>query len=344
MKQNRLYTILALGAPVLLAAGLPSDRLAFSPADDTAVSKSLRFELQFEVEDLYVSVGGLEMPPEMFGAGDDMSFSGEMTIDVTETYLASAEGRPTLLQRTFDALSLEMEGGGQSTEVEEFAELEGETVQFKWNAEDDEYEITFPESDLDEELLEALSDDMDLRVLLPTGEVDVDDTWEVQAEDLYPLFLPGGMVGSSDPGDDADIAELIEEQLLEQLEGLAEDFSVTCRYKGSSEIDDRRVAEIAFEYGGEGSLELGEIMLMALESQEELPATPDIVADLSMEISGSGTLYWDMEAGHLYSFEMSGDLELSFDMEVSMSIEGQDFDLTVNAELSGSANWELETD
>ena len=161
-----------LAAPSLLVLAAPADQLSFAPDAGASVEKTLEVSLEFNLEDFFMSFAGNEVTLEMMGEEADKTFTGDMSIAVTEQYVKSDNGRPLDLLRTFDALSLEMSDGSESEEMDEFTDLEGRTVRFLWSEDDDAYDVTFHEEDGDEEMLDGLSDDMDLRMLLPDDEVD----------------------------------------------------------------------------------------------------------------------------------------------------------------------------
>ena len=71
--------------------------------------------------------------------------------------------------------------------------LEGESVEFVWNEEEETHDVVLPDSSaLEDEDLEGLIEDMDFRGLLPDGEVDEGDEWEIDLLVMLSLFSPGG--------------------------------------------------------------------------------------------------------------------------------------------------------
>lgn len=341
MKTLQTLYPLALALPLLAFQPAP-EGLTFGPEKDTSVSKSFSMKADFTVEDLYVSFGGQEMPPEAMGMEEEqMNAAADMQVSVTEKYVKSADGKPVQLLRTFDELFLELSGGGETEEVDEFAELEGETVEFSWNEEDEEFAVAFHESEGDEELLAPLNNDMDLRVLLPDGSVDTGDTWQISSKELYPFFFPGGLarIPSGDDGLPADI----EEALWGQLESLAESFKVRCTYKGSRDAGGTEVGEIFVEMSGTASVDMGDLITTIAEQSGEMPEG-EIAADMEIELKGEATLLWNLAGGHVHSFEMNAETNIAVDVEVSMDVEGQQFEIAVQAELAGNAEWELTTE
>ena len=336
-----LRTLLAASSLPVLAA--PADHLVFAPEPDSSVRKTLEISMEFHLDDFVMSVGGEDVT-EMMGADASRSFTGEISVGVTEKYVKSGDGRPLDLLRTFDDLSLEMSDGSESEEVDEFAELEGHTVRFLWSSDDGEYDVSFHEDEGDEGLLESLSDDMDLRLLLPGDEVSEGDTWEVQAVELFPLFFPGGLPGSSSEEDDDEIGGLIKDQLGEQFQTLVEDFVVRCTYKGSRSADDVDVGEIVFEYDGQGSVDLVELIRSIAETRDEAPDLDSLTATLDLDLKGEGTLLWNTGAGRVHTFEMTSEMGVSIGIAVTASFDGQEVPIELDAELSGNGQWSLAAD
>jgi hypothetical protein len=75
----------------------------------------------------------------------------------------------------------------------------------------------------------------------------------------------------------------------------------------------------------------------------EMGVEADITATVGFEFEGEGTLLWNLRAGHVFGFEMSGDITLSVDVEGDIDAMGESHSIEMSAEASGEASWSLET-
>ena len=108
----------------------------------------------------------------------------ELSIELVEsnTFLdrcaAVEDGRVTKLVRTFEKLSEERDERiveGEASEeqtAEAHSELQGETVEFTWDADEGEYSAEFEGGEGDSKLLEGLVAELDLCAFLPQGAVE----------------------------------------------------------------------------------------------------------------------------------------------------------------------------
>jgi hypothetical protein len=330
----------------LFAFALKGDQVAFAPGDGTSVSKALTFESTFYIDDIVMSMDGEELPAEMMGEAMDEGLLISAAISVTDEYVKTAEGKVLTLLRTYDELSLEAGPESEAETVDEFGELEDSTVEFKWDEEEDEFLKSYHESEGDEDLLENLDIDMDFLRLLPDDEVAVGDTWEVDGERLETIFMPGGMpAGSPDEEGSEEMAELFKEEMEAQFEEAFDEFVINCKYVGSREEDGVTFGEIAFKFDGEASIDLSELIQSAIDMQgAEMGIEADVVATIDLEFEGEGILLWNLDAGHVASFEMKGDITVLADVEADVEVMGESHSMVMSAEVSGEAEWGLEAE
>ncbi len=340
---------LILGLPLLslplFAFTWSGDDVTFEPGEGLTVSKELSFETTFYLDDLTMSVDGQEMPAEAMGGAMEEGILVNATIGVTDEYVKIAEGRALTLLRTFDELTLEAGPESEAENVDEFSELEDATVQFQWDEDEGEYITSYHgDEEGDEELLENLDIDMDLLALLPDDEVAVDDTWEIKGEGLESIFFPGGMPGITTPDEEGaeEMAALFKEELEAQFEEAFDDFVIRCKYVGSREEDEIEVGEITFDYEGQASIDLSELIQAAIDLQAgEMGVEADVVATIDLEFEGEGTLLWNLAAGHVASFDMKGDITVLADVEADIDAMGESHSMVMSAEVSGEAAWEM---
>jgi len=343
-KTRTLLSSALLAAPLLLALDLRRDSLSFHPEAGSSVDKELSLSGAMYIDDILLNVDGEEMPAEMLGEMTDMALEMEMSEEVTDEYVKSADGKALVLLRTFNDMAISMTAGGESQEPE-MSEIIGSTVKFSWNEEEEEYDITYEDGDGDEDELDGLDVDMDFTYLLPGDEVKEGATWEVVGMEAFRMFLPGGTLTAPTESldDDLGLGELAEEILMPQIEDALEEFTVDCTYKGA---DDEGGAQIAFEFEGEISLDFSELVMALLEEQDMggMEVEADITMTLDVEMEGKGTLTWDTEAGRAAGFEMASDVMILLDAAADVEAMGEAHTAEGTVELSGELEYEMSVD
>ena len=270
-----------------------------------------------------------------------------------------AGGRPARLKRTYDKISSHTDmtiTAAMMPEPTELSmvgesELEGEVVLFKWNAESGEYDLSFAEDNgSDAALLDDLAEDTDMRGLLPASEVSEGDTWEVDPNVLTGILAfggslkldvetdsSGGMAGMGAGGSTMPSPS----EFLGALEG-----TVTAESKGTREQDGARVAVIQLTISVTTAKDMTEFFQNASE-HAELPEGMEMEmeyngVDMEFGFEGEGLALWNLAAGHLFSFEMSGDTTTTIDMSMAMSVGGMgDMDVDTSLTLSGNQTIKL---
>ena len=339
MKKILVPAVLVL--PFLWAAAAPRDRVEFRVGSDLELTKTFKLRTELSQDSLSTLVNGNEAD-----MGDmEMNVVSDELTTVTDVYGAMAEGRPAKLKRTYDKLTnhttvdlnhpmmgeKEMEYTGKSG-------LEGKTEVFALG-DDGEYQVAFAEGDkADEELLSELWEDMDLRLLLPKGEVKAGDTWKIEETSLAPLLAPGGnlkvlpetegndMMGGAQPG----MSEMLGEVHAQEATGT---------YVGTEERGGTTVGVIKLKLVKvKSAKDMTEFARKALEAgglQEGLEMSIDS-ADVEIELDGEGELVWDLKGGHIHSLDLSGTLHFTQDSTATMAMQGQKMKIESTSEMSGS--------
>lgn len=356
MKAKSTLLALAIGAPVLISFVLPRDTVSFAPGQGTSITKIFVTKGALELDDMSVLMNGEDpgdMMPEM-----EMQTTWTQTVTVTDEYLKMGRGQPALLSRSFDSIGQDMEvetsvdmmGSLEENDAsgEGTSELEGKTVLFAWSEDDEEYTAKYPENESgDEELLEGLVEDMDLRMLLPDGDVSEGDEWELDLSRLATVIAPGGnlhvdieidgvdaAMGGPDPGMMSNLSELMGE-----IEGEG-----TAEYTGTREIDGITVAAVKVNIDINTARDMTEMMedMMGDQLPEGIEVNFDRL-DVEFTYEGEGLLLWNVEGGHVHSFEITGEVTMAMDMEVSMNM-GEEFVIEFSIELSGEIGQEITTE
>ena len=343
-KTRDLITTALLAAPVLLALDLRADSLAFHPEAGSSVDKEMVVAGAMYIDDIMLNVDGEEMPAEMLGDMTDMAFELELSEEVTDEYVKSADGKALVLIRTFNDMAVSMTAGGETQEPE-VSDMIGSKIKFAWNEDEEKYDVSFEEGDGDEEDLEGLDPDMDFTYLLPDDEVKEGATWEVTGMEAMRMFLPGGTVTAPTDGfdDEMGLGDMFEEVVMPQLEDAVEDFTVDCTYNGT---DDEGAAQIGFEFEGEMSIDFSEMVMAALEEQDMggMEVDADITMTFDIEMEGKGTLSWDTDAGRASGFEMAADVMFLLDAAADIEAAGEAHTAEGTVELSGELEYEMSID
>lgn len=347
MKTKTLCASALLFAPALLAFQPRATSIAFTVAEGTSNTKTFSNTMTMSLDDMQMLLNGNESPmmPQI-----DMTIESGLTITVSDDYVKMGDGAPAKLKRTYDSLeqtrNMEMEMDimgqvqNQDTATGSESELVGESVLFTMS--EGEYIPTFAEGEGDEKLLENLAEDLDLRGLLPDGEVDEGAEWKVDPVVLKDILVPGGdlkfIPEEADDGDmmgmDSEMGDF-EDWFSEDIEG-----EVLATFKGMKETEDgTKVAIISITIELANAVDLTEKMQEGLENADLPPEAGDMEMnsmDIEMELEGEATLLWDIAAGRAHSFEMESELSLLVDMSMSVSAQGMDMEIDQSMEFSGS--------
>jgi len=300
----------ALALPLfLLPAAAPTavEGLRFGPEEGSSVSKSFEVRGSVELDNLSVTFNGEEADASAMGMPSDLGLEFGYDIGCVDSYEELGEGepaRPLVLVRAFDEASGYWED--QDGEGDSGSFIDGATVRFAWSDEAEAYERSFDDEGGDDDVLEMLREDLDLRALLPP---DGEDEWEVGGEALLSVLAPGFDLGpllesASDDG--------MPEELVTALRGVFENLSVECSFDGTTEEDGVELARFSFTSEIDETVALDAAsMINGDEGDQELD-WERFDATLYLEIEGEGT--WDGAAGHFRSLEVAseGGLEIDF--------------------------------
>jgi len=356
MKRFLPFAVLTfLATPLLMSGEHRGTEIAFSVEAGSSITKTYEIETELTLDNFDMTMNGQE-PPMM--PGMDMTVHGVTTIEVEDTYSKVAEGRPTMLTRSFDtltgntdvAMELDIMGEIQNQDMtsEMNSVLEGESVEFVWNEKGGAYDVVRPDgSSLEEEEIEGLTEDMDFRSLLPDGEVDEGDEWEVPLESIQAILVPGGdtklipdeagemaggMGGEGEIGSPSDYFN-------EDIEG---EFIAT--FDGMRESGEGEVAVIKFTFEISNAVDITDKAQEGLDDSELPEGVEELEVehvDIEIVYEGEGELTWDLDAGHFHTFEASGDFELLLDQGMLISAMGTEMSIEQTLEFSGSLSFEV---
>ena len=237
--------VLLVPASLFVLAGSTSEEVAYAPEEGLTLTRTFEARATFTLDEVSATIDGeeLEAPTEF-----DYEFDSLERIVVTDEILEAEDGRPTDLLRTFDELLQETtyRNSEEETEVLSTSEMEGRTIRFYWDDEDEAYVVESDdgEDELEDDTLAFLLEDMDLRLALPDGEVEEGDEWSVDPAAYLTLMWPGGLLDFLDEGEaEKDpVSREMNEEVIENLDGEGSATLVEFR-----EEDGARVAVISLE-------------------------------------------------------------------------------------------------
>ncbi len=330
MKTN--LSIACAASLFLLSFALPGDQVRFAVKEKTKLSKVFTEKSELHSTKVSASFDGKTEEAD----GVTLTLEDSSHVEITDEYGPLKDGKPAKLTRTYDKLSgtsvqkVDLPDGAGSapdTEKERSSELEGKTVVFKLNEDGDGYRADFPEGKGDADLLKRLEEDMDLRGFLPSGEVAVDKSWEIDAKVFNSVLgTPGGDLKIK-AKDDEDESQEIDQQLEDNLKGKGKG-----TYKGKREVDGHKCAVIALA---------AELETTGKEDQSAKDPHRG-KTDVELEFVVEGELLWDVEEGHFRTCKLSSKVKMKWNQTMSMTEEEEKHELVQMYEFEGEAEFTAE--
>ena len=359
--QNR-PTILASSGLILAiltgAAAPDGQRLTYGPETGATLTRSIENTMAFELDDLSMIVGGQDFGAIMGG----MMMNLELVngAEIQDKLVAMGEGRPAHLERKFAEASqdmtvdVEVMGESESQDMGYSAALEGRTLVFKWNAETGEYDVSYKNDQEGDRTPPWTFEDLDLRSLLPTEEVEVDGSWEPTLESLYGTFALGGDLrwlpdyDEELAGDMADMQEQVDQLTQDFMQEAMQSFSqaidgdVEAIYKGSREVDGVQVGEIEISIDVQMSYDFADLVSEVVDAMGEIEDMPEDffletdIATMDGAMEAEGVLLWNIGAGLPHSFSLEGDVDFSIDFAGMVGAMEEEIDMEMSVSMTGN--------
>ena len=323
MRTRSFYVPTLLSMAVAAAFVVPGDSLTLHVEAKSKLTKTFETRIELASTSLSITIDG---NVATHGAeAPKIEILDNEKIEVRDEVLSVADGRATVLQRTFVALTGDSlhttsmpEGSAaedQEDKIEKASPLDGKVVVFTWKG--DACTAAWAEGEEGEdELLEKLEVDMDLAGLLPSKPVSDGDTWDLEATLFNKISSPGGRLRLDDESEGrSEENAAINEEIEKHIEG---DGKAT--YKGAREVDGVRVGviEITAELESHGTVE-----------------SEGGTNTVEYKVRYSGEALWDLEAGHLHSLELEGKLNLSMDVSSQVEFDDKSFEMRQKVEFAG---------
>ena len=331
-----LHIALAAASLACLSARAPFQELVFAVEEGAVVSKSFSSSGSFNLEDAQVMFNGEEAPLDQIGMEDGIDVEFEVEMGCTDTYETmgevDGEPRPTVLLRAFDAARRAYEDQDGDGEDEELS-LVGTTVRYAWDEGLGAYDTSFVgDEEGDEEDLEGLREDMDLRSLLPEGEVDEGDSWTPSGSAVLELLIPGFDVDEALGGDDDELPAPVRERIQQMFE----DLTLECTLAGEVEEDGVTLQRIDLVATLEDTIAVDPEWIMDEEEEAENPEMTWDHFDAELEFGLEGSVLWNAAEGRFQSYDC--DLEGTVVVDAALALEA--FGLEIEATLEFSMRTE----
>lgn len=283
--------VLPLAAFLVLP--VPGERPSHAPREGVTIEARFEHESTNVLAALTMQVGDDRREvPDARGA---VEVSLSKAIAISDEVAKVEDGRATRVVRRFEEVagSIVQRSKGRDGDQEETrpqtSDLEGKTVVFTWDAEQEEYARAY-EGGGDEDLLEGLEPAVDFAAWLPAEAVEEGDTWTISTDAFKRAILrPAGDMEFHGEEARPPIQDRLDDGLWEALEG-----EITATWEGVREEGDRRLGVIAFE---------GELSARAESSREGEERGPDSVS-VENEDRYEGELLWDLADRRAHSLSM----------------------------------------
>jgi hypothetical protein len=340
-------SLVLLAAPSLAGAARPKAppvKLRFAPEEGSSVTKTFETKGSLALEQHTLEGAGVNTPTM------EMNMTLHQKIVVTDTYAKNRENAPQRLIRSFDSLAAEQ---GASKKTEALGErrtldqnmratslLEGKKVVFDWDAEKLAYTKAFDPQGEEEDLLEDLEEDMDLRTLLPAGEVQEGDEWELPLSGLRGLFAPGGNLALVPENSDREGMKMgpdsssMSEMIGEKLEGTAK-----AKLVKIEAVDGVPCARIHIVLDVKSTADMTEAARKKLAGSEEAEGFEIDHLDVAFAFTGEGDLLWNMAAGRFHNLDLSGQMTIRNEHGIKLEVAGKKMQIEQRMTLSGSTSY-----
>ncbi|MCA8980848.1 MAG: hypothetical protein H6831_05545 [Planctomycetes bacterium] len=311
-------TILVRSLGLLLAPALLSVSIgdfSFAPAEESEIKVEFKQIFNVELTDMSLAFNGEDVDTSEMGV-PEFTLRDEELMQFTDVFVKAGDERPAVVHRTYDELTkmsmqsaTSPEGDEETNEDPGTSELEGVTLAFTWDADDEGYVASYLEEEGDTDLLEDLEFGGYLVDFLPDGEVEEGDRWQVDASCFDKITEPCGDVSFvlESKKDDEDDDDTWGEQFSDNLDG---EFFV--EYGGMRDEDGTQVA--VFTLTAEISTEI----VQEQEIDEEM-FSGSTTSTFSFDFDMEGELLWNVEAKRPFSLTFNGDVEFQIEEDTELS-------------------------
>ena len=314
--------LMLLCASLFLSGGaLAQVELRYAPEEGVVLRRNFEVKHFLALKRSVTRLGGLE---EL--AQRTYEMRNVETLQTSDRILASSGGRATRMRRYFDRGALE--GFAELSEVGRafnmralgLSRLKGKSVMFTWVPEDQVYGRYFDSAEGVEEDLIFMREDLDLRGFLPADAVQVGDSWAVEAVALGDALSPGGMLSFDfSKSKSMGLARTLRlgtgshlfELFTQEVKG-----EVTATLTAIEESDEGRFAVVSVAWEVQTQTDLA---TLARRNKTGVDVELDRALkgmDVGLELKGEGSFKWDLNGGHLRSYEFRSSEDVSSSVKI----------------------------
>ncbi len=301
-----LPLVLSLGSTPLYAGDTGSHELASSPEVGVRLRREISTHYVLVAETMRTVVDGEEsLSQRLF----DIDCTQNLT--VVDEVLEKEGATPTRFRRDYLKADFEVDskrslGGSQSKDrhFQGKGSVQGKGVVFTWLPEEKEFGRYYDKTEGIEEVLPGLTPDLTIGSIVPAGKVEPGATWDLAPHVLLDLFANGG---DTDFGLKGQVGHTMLRTMrmglglnIEQVFGGKEEGTVKAFLMGTELLDGRELALIQLTFDVKLEHDIPERAQSGMSIQEL--STGFLVKSnvVHMELSGSGTLRWDIAGGYLH--------------------------------------------
>jgi hypothetical protein len=294
-------------------------RIVFDPQPGSRVGKTFRVEHALDTIALSVGSGGetKDLPR--------IKILTTETLGVDDEYRASAGGRPTSLRRVYQEIVHDYRAFAPGADepaqhLTATSPLASFSVLFTWVPEESAYGRLYDMVEGVEESLSALSEDLDLRELLPPREVRVGETWSIEPGRLRELLSIGGLVPLEwKPEEDDPALRNLATGVggaLNEAFGDAARGRVVGELTGVTRAESGDRAEIGVTIELETTRDQTELLRNRMTRAEVMRGSIVTRGAITLKWSAHGKLTWDLKANRVHAFELEGTEEIEREIDV----------------------------
>ncbi len=340
-----LKAILAATASTVLFAPALTDGLRHSPEADTTHTITVEEATAWSLETMELAMDGAVVQQSV----PDVSGRSERRAVVEDELRSVAEGHVTAFARTFSELAsasaFTADVGARSLEFATAckSELQDLTVAFTREDEDEPWAARFDEDESgDEAWLEGLDGAFDLAVFLPDGEVEVDESWEVEAAPAAAFLRAFGdlpfLPAEATQGSLMSVpTAIVIATALANVGACSGDFDGECKVT-LTELGDEE-ATMAFELEVESELDSSERFALFVAEIVSDGSSVGKTLEFELSVEGEGELVWDLANGRAKSLSFTGELTILTHIAWDESMLEQTYDMEGDFELAGETEF-----
>jgi hypothetical protein len=331
------------------SSALGADKIAFDPKTPSKASKQFTVEHHLALQSLKLEDNGVEQL-----AQQELNFDTKQTLRTLDEYKACAGGRPTILRRNYEEASLHVDvtsrqGNGSDAigrdAIDAKSPFEGMQVQFTWVPEEKGYGKLYTAKEGDEGFLPFLTEDLDVRAVLPDHAVSVGDEWTIDPALLVDWVAPGGYLPMQFQRKKDD--RFVRTLNLGVGGGLTMVFGgdvkgkVTARYEGKETQGDASLAVIALTVDVATERDQTQAAQNMLSADELLEGNRVRRSAVQWKMVAEGKARWNTALNRFESLEIAGREDVSYELTLGLAHGGksvQTMVLSGGIRVAGSAS------